>query len=616
MKNLLIGNEIIKVNTGSFFAGDAVQIKGNYHSNIDFIIHNFLLELNKPEKEEIATITIPITLTENFMDFTGLILAHHIRLTKELKFQRVPLIIYSSLEFETILKMTSWANILLTPNVYYFNISNSGFDKIEQFITRIIKEPKNFSFDNFLERIDIKPPSNYQQSHHSVANDWALSRYFSMLVADEENEDYSLLKKKIEELDYTKTLHFKYLNAKGDRQKFNPKKHLYTPFPKNINGLRIGIIDDEIAKGWGAFYTYILGKAGAKLELFEFRKDEVKSEMLKRLEKWVQKNNESDSPIDLYIVDLRLHDSDFDEKDFKNISGNQIITFIKKLNKGIQVVVSTASNKVWNFQANLEQGVDSFIVKEDPETFSTSEETKLNLSNFCKEIERASDKVFLASLKRTIRLIKENQDIDKKEVAFIDTIFGSGGILDKIFELLILNCYNKAVLNQCLLLCFQILENYLDLSSIGDFGYSNKGKTKLASGSIWKKDKSRLDIFTNIPDKKISSYFLLVFGKFGFQNEESDDTPIGYTVFENQKLESAYKSGLETTFLVKMISVLHFREGIEQKAIKQLIKLRYYRSNVAAHLTGTVKSSYSISAKEDIMFFFNILKRVLTNKPN
>ncbi|MBK8644242.1 MAG: hypothetical protein IPN15_19160 [Saprospiraceae bacterium] len=50
-------------------------------------------------------------------------------------------------------------------------------------------------FSLFVNSISINPPANYQ-SHHSIANEWALVRYFSMLESDDKNTLYVSLQNK------------------------------------------------------------------------------------------------------------------------------------------------------------------------------------------------------------------------------------------------------------------------------------------------------------------------------------------------------------------------------------------------------------------------------------
>ncbi len=177
-----------------------------------------------------------------------------------------------------------------------------------------------------LKNIKMQPPSSYK-THHSMANEWALIRYFSMLEEDVENEGYNKLSEKIKQLNYTKTLYFQYQEALNKRQGKIRKKDKYTPDIKNINGLEIAIIDDEVEKGYGEFYTYLLQKSKASIPImFSFKKEESKEEMMERLQHWIDEQD-----IDIFIVDLRLHDSDFYEKDASKLSGIQIIDFIKIL---------------------------------------------------------------------------------------------------------------------------------------------------------------------------------------------------------------------------------------------------------------------------------------------
>jgi hypothetical protein len=606
MKNILILNDILAENFSlpDFFASEKIA-PPNYDDDIDTAINNYLISLNN---REINSITLPISLSNNFLELSGIRVGHHIRLTKEFRYRTITLIFYGPLNIDLIARTSPLASILFTPNVHYVNINEYSFAKIADSI-KSISQSDVFNFHKYLDYTRIEPPANYQ-SHHSIANEWALARYYSMLENNNGYESYDRLSIKVSKLDYTKTLHFKYVESKLERQKFK-KDHFYTPKFKKISGMTVGIIDDEEYKGWGDFYHYLLEKSGARTEIFQFKKNESKTALVIRLKEWIDANNSSKNPIHIYIVDLRLHDDDFEEKNNEKITGNQIIKYIKTQNKGIQILVSTASNKVWNLQKNIELGVTSFFVKESPETYRTREETRLSMINFTNELDNAAEKSFLATLFEKIELLKNNHIINtNNESDFGNLVFGKNGLLDKIFQLLYLDCFSDAVLNQCLLICFQILENYCDLTSIGSFGHNMTTGQKLSSGFIWKKDTSKFDVFINQPNSKISTWFELKTGKFDFQDDFSNDTIIGYNAFSKMELRSSFQSGIDASSLIKIISVLHFRENIEQCHIERLIKLRYYRSNVSAHLTGKVKSNSKITAEDDILFIIGIFEKV------
>ena len=618
---------LIHSNNSSFVRSEFFKISEQFvfdvdsDKDVDFYIDDILVNGELKQKlNGVDIVFIKVALSQNYLEYLGLRLAYHIRLSKSLGLKANIPIIFIGEESVRFLGITySEPSIIFTKGIYFIKESNEDLLKaIELFDKSYFKGLEDS--DEFVNSIRINPPSNYQ-SHHTIANEWALFRYFSMFEKDENNELYIKLKNKIQNLDYLKTLHFKYLESKANRQKFKVNKHtLNSPIINGIEKMKVGVIDDEINKGWLEFYNYILGRSNANSVPFnDFRKGENREELIKRIQEWLLNSFNSNEPIDLFIVDLRLHDDDFERQDFENLSGIQIVKFIKSQNKGVQIVVSTASNKVWNFQNCLEFGVKHFSIKESPESYSTRDESKATLTHLCKEISSCSKAVFLASLFRDIEVLKNKNifinNISERGNEFKDLVFGINGLLDKIFNLLILEHTNDTIINQCLLLSFQILENYCDLSGIvGLFGKDTTNKLKLSSGSVWPRDGSVLkQIFVNIESEKISSWFELTIGKFDFQSLESKDTPTSFKVFDSMSLISSHKSGLDSSTLVKIISVLYFRDDITKIEIDRILKLRYYRSNVAAHLTGNVNqnSHFKISSKE-IEFFINIFIKIFT----
>ncbi|MBK6964935.1 MAG: hypothetical protein IPH20_13605 [Bacteroidales bacterium] len=136
----------------------------------------------------------------------------------------------------------------------------------------------------------------------------------------------------------------------------------------------------------------------------------------------------------------------------------------------------------------IEVGITSFVVKESPETNNTKEETKLSLVHLNREISKAVQKSYLSDIYDMVYRLK-NENIFKNSSTnkeFNDQVFSNNGLLDQIFNLLNLDDNKDSILNQCLILCFQVLENYCNLPSIGNFGYySDNVKTKkLSSGSV------------------------------------------------------------------------------------------------------------------------------------
>ena len=605
MSNILFCNKILKQYSEQipdFFKQEGV-LEGDFNNDLDYLIHKTLIQLND---SLIKSITIPLSITDNFLEFSGLTLGHHIRLTKELGYKNVPLIFIGAIDEKLILKMTSLSYILLTPKVYYFNISKCSLKEVEQSIKDILSQPEtDFDSDELLSKIRVEPPANYQ-SHHSIANEWALLRYYSMLEKDENNHLFIELSDKINRLDYLKTLHYKFSDNLFNRQKINPKKHSLTPELKDMENIKIGIIDDEIKKGWKEFYNYLFVKSRAIPLFFEGDyKTNDKEILLNDLKEWSKRKIHEDK-CHLFVIDLRLHDNDFIEKDPDKFLGIQIAKYIKAENPGVQIVISTASNKVWNFQKCLSIGIHKYSVKESPETNNNREETKRELNHFSKNLEDAAKKSYLAQLYFDIKTIKDNFNIKKEEKEFEQKTFA---ILDQIFDLLLLNDKNDNILNLCLILCFSILENYVKLRSVGEF---TKDK-ETSSGKVFDKHGGIIDVY-NSSSEITFAHFDFNYGTHPFQ-KNNNKTPISVEYFSQIK-QMSRKLGLDTSSLVELISVLKYRENIDDKEIiERIIKLRYYRSNVAAHNTGnvdtdTVKNKIT---EKDILFFISLFKDIFVD---
>jgi CheY-like chemotaxis protein len=583
--------------------------------DVDYYIDEILTDGELTQKlKDIDIVFIKASLSPNYLEYLGIRLGYHIRLSKSLGIRaNIPIVFIAEETFQFLGLTCQEPSILFTSGIYLIKEAIDDYHKVLRWYNEGYLKPLE-DFSSFISSIRIDPPANYD-SHHSIANEWALARYFSMLEIDGQDAKYKRLKDKISRLDYIKTLHFKFTEATGSRQRFNPKKHSYTPTIRGIENKRIAVIDDEINKGWLAFYDYLINKSnGTTIAFDDFKKDEKRDSLVQRLQSWLNNQVETDNPVDVFIVDLRLHDDDFSEVNFDNLSGISIIKQIKKANPGIQIVVSTASNKVWNYQECFKYGVTHFVIKETPETFSSREETKTALLHLSKEISSASSKSFLAQLYRKTHALKSQHVFLKhlNDKQFSELTFGKNGLLDQITGLMLLDSSNDSVINQCILLCFQVLENYCDLQTIASFGNDNSSGSRLSSGFIWLRSKQKLDVFINQPNQKISTRFELKYGRFDFQNSSSPETPVSFDEYSEMKLISAYQSGLDTSSLVKIISILFFRDNVDKSQIERIIKLRYYRSNVAAHLTGRVNSTLIDS--NDIMFFIELFENIFQNR--
>lgn len=353
----------------TFFEGVNLS-PGNNDDDIDQIIQSFLLE---KANIEINSFTIPISLFNNFMEFSGLLLAHHIRLSRELKFCEVPIVFYGSLKIEQLLRLTPLARILLTSNVVYVDIAKYSFGQIKESLESY--KPKPFDIKTFLNHIQINPPANYD-SHHSVDNEFALIQWSKYINC------YDKLPNSFKK-EYDSNLYFKYLKLKHSLT--NKELQFDSSAIVSTNNINILLIDDEAIKGWEAFYSSFFSNSSERITFkdsgIDFKNIHTKEDVISEIESIITVFKP-----DVILLDLRLLDSDFLQETFPSeLSGIKVLEKIKEINKGIQVIITTASNKAWTFNLAKQKGAYDFIIKDGFENPSIAiNKLSKTIENACK----------------------------------------------------------------------------------------------------------------------------------------------------------------------------------------------------------------------------------------
>lgn len=374
------------INNSIFFEIATIS-PGNYDDDIDQIIHSFIRD---KEKSSIESLTIPISLSNNFMEFSGLLLAYHIRLSREFKFCDVPIVFYGSLKLEQLLRITPLARILLTSNVVYVDTTKYSFADIQKSLEGY--KVKSFDTSAFLDQIQINPPANYD-SHHSVDNEFALIQWSKFIKCYDELPP-------IFRKEYESKLYFKYLKLKQTLAQV--EKPLEKTIIETTGNISILLIDDEAGKGWEAFYSSLFSNSSKEIKFedsgIDFKDPNIFDLIISRVE-----NKVIQFKPDIVLLDLRLLDSDFHkETPPAELTGLKILEKIKEINRGIQVIITTASNKAWNFNLAKQKGAYDFIIKdgfEDPEKAISKFNTALEIS--CK---RAG---FLKIIDQKLSILKE-----------------------------------------------------------------------------------------------------------------------------------------------------------------------------------------------------------------
>jgi len=599
MKKLLIYNGNVPEESIRDFAEKAVfrvslAELADENFNNDVYCDN---ELSKCCNEEYDIIYITLNQSEyDYLAMEGLRIAHHIRLSLKYKNTRTPIVILCQENLEQILKLSNLGNILITPRTY---LSSDLTLSEEISLDRISDE----QYKSYLNLTNIEPPGNYQ-SHHSIANEWALYRYASAIkkpTKESALEHFNDLKSKLNSLAYLNTLHFKYHEILYKRQSFKEREKEKDEIfgIEGIEGKKIGLIEDEYAKGWVDFYSCMLEESGAQLIPFtEFNKSLEKEELIKKIEIWLQQQINTDNICDLYIIDLRLHDDDFYEKNPELLSGFLLSNFLKEENPGIQILISTASDKLRNFQAFIKRGIFNFAIKESPETNYNRKETGYLISDLQIEIREGCSKSYLANIYTEIQKIDINHkyqgNITDDEKEFKNKVFGKGGLLYDLFYFL--NSKDSHMIYSSLMACFVILEEYSSINGVFDAG----------SWKIQDKSNNLLSVYV----KNQHMYkFSLKYGEYGDIMQEIKNAIIGVQFYEVQQIVKSDLLPRKATDILKIAMVLHYRDGISMDKINRLFKLKYIRNNIA-HF-GNLKTGFKMSHEEINFIISDILKIIL-----
>lgn len=137
----------------------------------DVVLHQWVIkELKDPALQEIDIIFIPVVIGAYHIDFSGLQLGLHIRLTPELgKLCYCRIFFYSYAPLEVVMRLAKYHDFLNVPGSYLFRIGLSNESIISSQKSNDLN-PEAYS--ECLNKLNIPVPETLFDNTHSIANIW------------------------------------------------------------------------------------------------------------------------------------------------------------------------------------------------------------------------------------------------------------------------------------------------------------------------------------------------------------------------------------------------------------------------------------------------------------
>ena len=253
-----------------------------------------------------------------------------------------------------------------------------------------------------LDKLNIVQKAN--TGKHSLANAWGC---YKLSLATGQNNTIIKHPGVSEQL---KTLYAKYKICFNDTNKLDRYIDL-TPIPE-LGNKRILFIDDQADEGWAVLMKNIFKNAQDGFVVIDSSK--YKNRETKIFHDFEGFYKECELQIgkdwDLIIIDLRLHpekeDVDNDLQEPKELSGYKLIDKFLSENAGNQIIVLTASNKIWNINVAIERGASAYYIKESPEFYYSTSETKKHFENLKDGIKKCFERTYLRNIYRELKVLE------------------------------------------------------------------------------------------------------------------------------------------------------------------------------------------------------------------
>jgi CheY-like chemotaxis protein len=550
--------------------------------------------VSKGRVETPDILVIPVVLGSP-LSYYGVRLAMHWRLDEVAdNLNEIPIILLGDEDEASFFRHCDYSTFLKTPQVYYTQFN-------EYSITELIEsgsvKHSNFKINSTLEHYNVKPPASYK-SYHSVTNEWCILRWADALKINDEK--ITSIRKTIGASLYYKLLRCKYPISNMDDL---TQKIL-------LNKGTIMLVDDEVEKGWKSIFSKICNNQKLITIGGNFNGMETSEEIVNFT---MDKVKSCEFSLDVVILDLRLSDNDFiDNLSPTDLTGYKILKEIKEFNQGIQVIVISATSKIWNLLELQKIGADGFIMKESPDLSIDPMFTKQSISNIYSSIDNHLNRSFLKVIfKGTKKIINQKLNYNQNCTSSLSDLKQS--IKQNIVSAFILG-QNEVTIDYSLFNYIQILESYCKFFTSRNsdrtiaYVYNNLEDRKLKTNGI---------VIYEVKDNIIYSNYKYEKGYYKFQKyckSEKDKQ------FKNYIYDKAEYSNDDRffSFALQLAAVLKIHLG-NMNLMPKLMELIFIRNNKIAHSGQNFDSNKRKVNKNDIetifQVVFSLIERTFSSAP-
>jgi len=388
MKSLLIHSKNTSLLEFEEFQKHNVDFKIPSDTDIDHYISNLIAEQIEPVNPSV--IFIKYALDNDYLAFLGLRLAHHIRLHhSRVNMSMIPIIFVGEETVSELIRISDYSDILATSGVYYVN---EDLNKVKALLDRIAQDSLKGlkSRESYLKKVNIPAPLNYD-SRHNFINELSLFLWSDYIGCEKLNSDIQ-----------DRVQHQLYFKYRIEKDKVDREQSKIDDLPTFDTHSKIMLVDDEAEKGWDDFYEHLFsGSKNVEFKAVHFDKNSSKDTIINDCLTQIEEYNPN-----VILLDLRLSEKDVFEIQPQNLTGYSVLKKIKEFNKGIQIIVATASNKTSIFRELYNAGADSYIIK--------NIEPKISCSSLIESLRVAINESKIlkpthTSLSFTIDSVKNNQ---------------------------------------------------------------------------------------------------------------------------------------------------------------------------------------------------------------